>query len=109
MNLAKSKLESLCRELQRHNKAVAVSNHTHLRSIDCASEGSRKSVVINFNDVIAGGESSVPARGGGEKERGLDQVSGDHQRHQCQDAGAPPKEPGPQTREPRVSEHTMYT
>lgn len=29
VNVAKGKLESLCRELQRHSKAVAVSKHLH--------------------------------------------------------------------------------
>lgn len=67
-NLAKSKLENLCRELQKHSKQVAVSSP--LRGV---------LLILNFSPPPPpGGESPTSTGRRGEKKRSVRQVSVHH-------------------------------
>ena len=98
-NLARSKLENLCRELQKHSKQVAVSSPA--QGVKFQAPSSSPPPLSLF--FTTGGEPAASEGGGGETERGVGEVPDHHQRDHDEATGAPPEEPGTPAGEHGVS------
>lgn len=126
--LARSKLESLCRELQKHNRALKVwqhmavaVQHTFMKVQHLVGEWDPQ-LLLKFNICdfsrwycipansyfhglyfFAGGGGAKGAFGGGEEEGGDIPFPADPERHPGPDGAAQREEHQPATRERRVS------